>query len=101
MSCGIKREAVTAWESGATKTISSDVLFDAARTLAVDPEWLATGRGTREPLGTRESAPSYFAVRPAAATVIALVRQLAGDSNIPDAVFDSVATLLRLIPRRA
>lgn len=45
--CGVTRNAVSLWESGETKSLDSAYLFDAARFLGVNPEWLATGKGSR------------------------------------------------------
>lgn len=47
---GIKPPSVNAWASGQTKTIEGENLVRAARKLNVNPYWLATGKGSREPL---------------------------------------------------
>ena len=44
---GISKGAVGQWASGATDHIRPAHLFDAARALRVEPEWLATGNGPR------------------------------------------------------
>lgn len=41
----VSQSAVSQWLSGETKKIASDNLFDAAKALSVNPEWLATGKG--------------------------------------------------------
>ena len=44
---GVKRAAVTLWETGATKKIESSNLLAAAKALDVSPEWLSSGKGPR------------------------------------------------------
>lgn len=45
--CGVSRNAVSMWESGETKSLDASYLFAAARTLGINPEWLATGNGEK------------------------------------------------------
>jgi transcriptional regulator with XRE-family HTH domain len=47
---GISKGAVGQWMSGDTEHIRPAYLFDAARVLRVEAEWLATGRGARTSL---------------------------------------------------
>lgn len=47
--CGIRPSSVNDWLSGQTLTLSTKVLFPAARFLNVNPEWLATGTGVMRP----------------------------------------------------
>ena len=44
---GISKGAVGQWASGATDHIRPAHLFEAARALRIEPEWLATGNGPR------------------------------------------------------
>lgn len=45
---GVKRGAVALWETGATKTLEAENLLTTAKTLNVNPFWLATGKGSSE-----------------------------------------------------
>jgi SOS-response transcriptional repressor LexA len=45
---GVSPSAVTQWESDDTKTMEARNLLKAARAMGVDPDWLATGKGSRE-----------------------------------------------------
>jgi transcriptional regulator with XRE-family HTH domain len=47
--CGVKPPSVSDWISGKTKRLSGSNLLAAARFLGVNPEWLASGKGPREP----------------------------------------------------
>lgn len=51
---GVKAPSVNAWCSGETKTIEGENLMRAAQALKVNPYWLATGKGSREPLSAGE-----------------------------------------------
>jgi transcriptional regulator with XRE-family HTH domain len=44
---GISKGAIGQWMSGDTEHIRPAYLFDSARALRVEPEWLATGNGPR------------------------------------------------------
>lgn len=44
--CGVSAPSVNGWLSGETKTLGAETVFAAARFLKVNPEWLATGRGS-------------------------------------------------------
>jgi transcriptional regulator with XRE-family HTH domain len=46
---GVTKAAVSRWESGLTKHISSEYLFIMAHFLCVNPEWLATGKKSKQP----------------------------------------------------
>lgn len=64
--CDVSPPSVNAWFSGDTKTIAADVIFPAARFLKVNPEWLATGRGSMHPAsedGVSDSGQAAQAVR--------------------------------------
>lgn len=56
---GVKRSAVTQWEHPAGTTPSVDHLIQVAMHTAVTFEWLATGRGAREP-GDTEAAQAVM-----------------------------------------
>lgn len=46
--CKVSQPSVNDWLSGKTKTIRGGTLLAVARYLHVDPDWLATGKATRE-----------------------------------------------------
>lgn len=46
---GVSPSAVTQWESGETQTLKGEPLIRAAMACSVDPNWLATGRGSDAP----------------------------------------------------
>jgi transcriptional regulator with XRE-family HTH domain len=54
VACGIDPASVNNWLSGKTKTLEGANLLAASRFLGVNAEWLATGKGPREPLTNRE-----------------------------------------------
>lgn len=57
---GISRAAISQWENGATKSISSTLLHKAARVYGVSAEWLATGKGVMvAATQIREVSPTY------------------------------------------
>lgn len=45
---GVTGAAVSRWENGQVKNLRMDHLFDIARLLKVNPEWLATGNGRKQ-----------------------------------------------------
>lgn len=46
---GVSPAAVGKWLSGETKMLKSEVLYAAAKALRVNPDWLRTGKGARQP----------------------------------------------------
>jgi transcriptional regulator with XRE-family HTH domain len=46
---GTTRAAVAQWETGATKTLAGENLINTAKKLHVNPSWLATGKGEKQP----------------------------------------------------
>jgi transcriptional regulator with XRE-family HTH domain len=55
--CGVTRASVSQWVRGQTENIKLPTFFAVARTVGVDPEWLATGKASPFPeYATRESA---------------------------------------------
>jgi phage repressor protein C with HTH and peptisase S24 domain len=60
---GVSRVAVTAWESGDTKSINSKHLHKAASFLEVDANWLATGEGSMALADDGVSAEEFLEVR--------------------------------------
>ena len=59
--CGIKQPSVSDWFSGQTAALEGRNLIAAAAYLDVSPEWLATGRGRRQP---REDSPAAETLQP-------------------------------------
>lgn len=47
--CGVSRASVTDWLNGNTKEVRGPNLVTLAAALKVRPDWLATGKGPREP----------------------------------------------------
>lgn len=46
--CGVAQPSVSDWVTGKTKALEGQNLVRAAKRLRVNPEWLATGKGSRE-----------------------------------------------------
>lgn len=44
---GVSYAGASQWKTGETKRIRAENLFPIARTLGVNPEWLATGKGPK------------------------------------------------------
>ena len=57
--CGVSRNAVSMWERGETKSLDASYLFNAAKSLGVNPEWLATGNGSKTQTVAEQSQPGY------------------------------------------
>lgn len=59
---GVTRVAISKAELGLTKNFNSNTLFNIARALNCDPEWLQTGKGLpqqeKQPSPEKESAPA-------------------------------------------
>jgi len=72
---GVKRASVSAWFSGATKSLEGTNLVKAAIALRVSPEWLATG-SFKKHLTTQEP-PALYSLAPDQQTrLLALFDQL-------------------------
>jgi SOS-response transcriptional repressor LexA len=50
--CGVSRGAVSMWFNGTTKSLEGANLTNAAAATGVNPHWLATGKGPKEPPST-------------------------------------------------
>jgi phage repressor protein C with HTH and peptisase S24 domain len=73
-SVGVSASAVTQWENGETRTLEGENLVRAAVALLVDPVWLATGKGDRQPrpivLSAGESKGGYRSLTPYGEVVV-------------------------------
>jgi transcriptional regulator with XRE-family HTH domain len=86
--CRVKPPSVSDWLSGKTKTMEGSNLLAAARCLNVDPDWLATGIGTKKFRSARhvaEESPPYLSDHATIDAAIALVRQIAPD-QLPETI---------------
>ena len=54
---GVSRATASQWESGEIKNLKLDHFFALCKVLNVNPEWLATGKGQRDPLKPESLVP--------------------------------------------
>ncbi len=88
-SLGVSRATASQWESGEIKNLKLDHFFALCKLLNVNPEWLATGEGQREPLKAESLIPE-------AQQLIAAIQRKAG--KVDPQTLASLHHILETIP---